>query len=104
MRIGIRPAARFRTKPARDDHWLLGGGSGAQSIAGAFDEPVDRRLGEIHSLCECAHAQIPCESNHNGVALAAQVMLLALAGYVLRNRPGVAAVEMHLIAAAAKRS
>jgi len=31
-------------------------------------------------------------------------VLLSFAGYVARNRPGVAAAEMHVIIAAAKRS
>ena len=61
-------------------------------------------MGDIHSLSKFARAQIACESEHDDVALAAQVVLLALAGYIARNGPGLAAVEMHVIVAAAKRS
>jgi hypothetical protein len=61
-------------------------------------------MGDIHSLCKFALAQISYESEHDDVALAAQIVLLALAGYVARNGAGVAAVEMHVIVAAARRS
>src|SRR6516165_8954101 len=61
-------------------------------------------MGDIHSLSKFARAQIACESEHDDVALAAQVVLLALAGYIARNGPGLAAVEVHAVVVAAKRS